>query len=628
MHRERSHRLIATLAVLALVYIFLVRGTGPALNPVGLKLQSPAPGSILPMDTEIVVDGRFTHDLPSQVRCEDTTVAVGVDGSFSMSLNTPGKGGMWILDCVVPGGRHGQKFARAYYIDPQPKGRACTSSESCASDEVCSHGSCRTRHGPVQRDGSFDVVREAGVLVLPETFFRKGYSNFVPMLEESLNRLVAAEIETRLAMGEIPKIEASLWKLRMGIIVEDIRLCGGDPDCKDAFQLTLSPEKPNLIRVNLAFEKLAASGQAYVKLGLQSPLLGVELSGRGSLQADVALELDPSGGIRASIQPDSFRVDFEQLCFKKICLNIARNGLFQQWLNRQFSTPILSVADEMDRVFGDKLGNLTGSATALGQELEYGVRLSALEVTADHSVAIVWDVAFKSDEADEPVRTIAWAGERPRPHSTRPYLLVSDRLSNYILYRLWAGGLAKGLPDEWMTSVRDAVSVSGYGVRELRLGMPPVLRPVHDEQGLTLLLPDVYVVLRHEDNTHRALRLHGTMPVIVLPDASNTSLTFLSGVRLPSPGESIEDVRNSQVTVECHERGNDANTIPCSADSYRFERLVKIALEVANGIRSAVVVPIPRPEVPAPHGQIQELGFTRIQLLQDAPGWIFIETDY
>ena len=60
----------------------------------------------------------------------------------------------------------------------------------------------------------------------------------------------------------------------------------------------------------------------------------------------------------------------------------------------------------MDRVFGDRLGNLTGSAMALGQELEYGVRLSALEVTDDHSVAIVWDVAFKSDETDKPLRTI------------------------------------------------------------------------------------------------------------------------------------------------------------------------------------------------------------------------------
>tara|TARA_B100000029_G_scaffold465836_1_gene500775 strand:- start:3283 stop:4707 length:1425 start_codon:yes stop_codon:yes gene_type:complete len=473
-----------------------------------------------------------------------------------------------------------------------------------------------------------DLVREAGVLVLPETFFRRGYSNFVPLLEESLNQVVATEIEARLAEDTIPNIEASLWKLRMGIKVSDIRLCDGEPDCSGAFRLTLAPKKPNLIRVHLAFEKLAASGKAYVKLGLQSPPIGVELSGRGNLQTDIALELDPGGGIRASIQPESFRIAFEQLCFKKICLNIATDGPFQQWLNRQFSTPILSVADEMDRVFGDGLGNLKGAADALGQTLEYGVRLSSLEVTDDHGIAVVWDVEFQSRGEKEPVRTISWAAARPKPKSTRPYLLISDRLSNYIMYRLWSGGLDKGLPSEWLSSVRDAVSVSGYGVRELRLGMPPVLRPVNDEQGLSLLLPEVYVVLRDEEDSQRALRLHGTMPVQVLPDAGNTSLSFLSGVRLPAPGESAEEMRNSQITVECHETGKDANTIPCSADSYRFERLAKVALQVARGVRTAVVIPLPRPEVPAPHGQVRELGFSRIQLLNDAPGWIFIETDY
>ena len=135
--------------------------------------------------------------------------------------------------------------------------------------------------------------------------------------------------------------------------------------------------------------------------------------------------------------------------------------------------------------------------------MDHDIVLQDLEVNADHNLVVHWGLQF--DAIDPPAlhQPISWAKGLPTPHSTRPHVLVSDTLSNYVLYRLWAGGLAKSLPDSWIARIKQAVAMSGFELKGMGLGMPPVVQP-DGENGLRLLLPEIRVQLK-EDDTLRTL---------------------------------------------------------------------------------------------------------------------------
>ena len=108
-------------------------------------------------------------------------------------------------------------------------------------------------------------------------------------------------------------------------------------------------------------------------------------------------------------------------------------------------------------------------------------------------------------------------------------------------------------------------------------------------------------------------------------NAANTGLGFVADF-LPT-GQDGQG-QDSRLSVECIHATTDGQTTPCATDSKRFSELISVGLQVAGGISTAFEMPLTGPMLPGAHGESRQLGFTRIQLLEDAPGWLFIETYY
>jgi hypothetical protein len=263
-------------------------------------------------------------------------------------------------------------------------------------------------------------------------------------------------------------------------------------------------------------------------------------------------------------------------------------------------------------------------------EIERAVLLPrSFSIQENQALAFRWDLAF-DEPSDEDLTVLYWAGELPEWQSPKPHLLISDRLVNRVLARIWSKKLKDSLPSEWLNSINKGLASSGYQVEEMTLGLPPVLAPGFSEDGLRLILGDLRVRLRAAGAPGRLLRVHAELPVRLIPSADQTGIALVGSYHSTDLNDPHADRARDDgvVYVECLETEGLQGSESCSSHTRRFQKLVDLALSMAQGLRAQIRIPVTGPRVPGSGGRSQKLSFSRIQLVPGAPGWLVLEADY
>lgn len=572
----KSPRMVwITLGVGALGYVIWLFAW-PSKNASTLEVSGPAPGTLLAVGADFPFTGRVTGGA-SEIECNGRVLAVGDDGTFEGKLPGPEAEGLHVVRCAHPGVGV-PRFVRSWYAHRAPP----------------------AHEGPpvVPLDGRH-LVREAAVLVLPAAFFNPEWSD----LPRDIQRLFDSAVTE--ALADMPPTEVAV------VQVGSLRLCG-------ASRLQIEPMGAG-VTVRLGLERIC--GQTRARIAAEH-LPTVDVEGSGHVRARLGLEPDGAGGVAVDLLRHTVIID--SLCVG-VCANVQQVSTIQRFADRKIAPRLRqAVAEARDEInhaldkFGGRLTLLDG-----GQPMTWGVRVSSVDGgTGDAGdpapLRLAWDfVASASSAAEHGAGLgLTWAGPAPSARSSRPHVLISDRLANYLLFRTWSDSLSRGVPGTWGEALAEPLDEAGYRLKELTFGGPPAIHLAPDR--VRLFLQDVRLVLTDlEGQDTWELRLHADLPVRVVPNQTNTALEF-----------TVEVSDDATIDVECREHSDarDPDSAgPCASESGRFRELVDLGRDLAGPVSARVSVPLPRPAAPEP-GQVgATVSYTRVQLVQEAPGWLLVE---
>jgi hypothetical protein len=583
--------------------------TGEVLN-ISMDVISPRSGEVVPMNTLVGLELEFRGGEVDEVKCGDGGSVNVQKNHASLKVQAPGRKGLWVLRCEAisaTGSLH--VFKPAYLVG----------SEKVQGQDGMPLG---------QEEGGM------GALVLPQAFFRPGCSNFLPIMEESLNTHVIPQIEAAFGSGRrilvdrkylgMFKALVNFWDFKVGPVT-----------------LEMGTEGPNGLVVEAAMNDLSAEGHARFEIVPLSKLpvwarkitdLNFEgrLSGQGKIRAVFDLLVDEAGQIRSALRPESFEARFHHFCFDTLCFEVESNAGIQSTITRKMR-PMFGArtTQQLDLALNQAMARASLRVPIFDEVERAELRPRGFSILKNGALAFSWDVSFeKDDQVTSP--TLTWSGSLPLWQSPRPHILISDRLFNQILVRIWSKKLRAGLPGDWVDSINMGLRSTGYQVVDMRLEAPPVLAPGFGADGLRLILSDVRVRLRAPGAPIRQLRVHAELPVRLIPSADHSKIVLVGAYH----ADDLQDVGadlirdDGVVHVECLEEQGIAGSESCSADTRRFQRLVDVALSMAQGLRTQIKIPLVGPRVPGPGGKKQNLQFSRIQLVPGAPGWLILEVEY
>ena len=604
---KTQYRAIASAFFLVLVLIWF-RGSSPTeIVDLSMSVASPPSGVILKAGSQVEFQLHFKGGVVRSIDCSNQSVSDVQGNKATLILDVPKQQGLWVLPCEaisVSGSKH--VFKPAYLVG--------------------------FAQGTQQPGDHFDAA--SGTLVLPSAFFRPGCSNFLPVMEEALNTKVIPGVEKAFGADRRVLVDdkylglfnalVHFWSFRAGVV-----------------SLEMGTAKPNGIVVEAMMNDLAAEGHARFEISPLSKLpnwarkftdlnFDGRLSGQGKIRGVFDLSVDKNGLIRSSLRPGSFQAMFHHFCFDSICFELESKADIQRTITKRMRAMFDSrTTKQLDGALNQAMARAELKIPVFEHVETAELIPRSFSVLKNDSLSLAWELRFK-DDLPKGFSSLTWAGAPPIWQSTRPHLLISDRVFNQLLSRVWYRKLRAGVPDEWLKSINKGMRASGYHVDWIRLENPPVLAPGVERDGLRLILSDLRVQIRNPGEPARRLRIHAELPVRLVPSADHQKVALVGAFWASDLRESRADLSRDDgvVHLECLEAETLAGSESCSADTRRFQKLIDVALVMAKGLRSQIEIPLIGPHVPGPGGQTQELKINRVQLTPGAPGWLVLEADY